>query len=1108
VTEVAQTEMLKKFDETQDNINMTAVLGSRNTVCLRLFSAPPNRLLLLPVFAPNTDISLLVVAVHYTPSLPHNPSLPSANRSPSLFTRPHSTPLPANPPSCPSPPVANCAQRPQTSPSSCAAHLAMPPPSTTCRSWLRVCSCPHLLRGQSPYARPRASAAESRSLGGAGKNPTAPQRGLGPPCPRLKLRPRRTSLPSLTPRENHLEVGESAFGFSSTEVFSSLHFLLLFGEAVARAEKRKAGMLAENRSQAMYCTVVCLCSPPAFLLFYVISQFHFRSQPSNFLTPSSSHVVLMISPTSETSDQPLPKLPPVNVSPPSLASKFAAHFTSSKSKYSSTQGEPSPNLANNRLTLTPPLPGPCRSNSLDSARSSGSGARSATPRPKRPTITVSLSPPHDPMESQRYSPSFSPSSGTALSSPASGESYMSSPTSPNSDSEASHRNGLDMAWATNLTPPASPGTNSPNAPDAAAPSESYASSDYGQAYSSSGPHGVEHPRDGPDPQRDMPTSVPRRDVSDGSVRAHRRAQHSVSVVKVLENVLGTPVDLDSGEDSDEEDNPKRRTMASFSSEMNAAIETATIPDQQPKSEPSSRRSSKVPATQGVTLPGPPSIPLPRTPDLSTRASMASMSSIPTIPSLPSVSTRKSSLSIRAKEAQARPRAHTMSSVPPVVFSRTTTPTSSRPSSSQGAMIRIRPSKGQGHGAVADAGTDSSGGSGEGREMAASSSDGASPASSSSAETQQLRLALAAQGARFEELAAYLVSVTQKHTEEKAILERKIITLEAEAEKREKELQGLRWLVMHGTGASGAAAAAVISGGINGVSSSRPPSRPSSRSGEDGRSSRRSSRKQDAPLLLTSKGGDMTPPRPSPNKYSHDLSDEARSTTKVNGGSASDAVKLARHMSSSATLPVPVEHYKANGWTETAGVSDSSVLNTLSVGGDKRSSVSSFSSAGSSTTGSSLSSPPSMSNLTAIPESRPPSASSSSQSLSSNNNKTITMATLMKLSRMDPAVVAVIQDAEKQQHQHQQQQQQQQKDKDESRRSSRASKRVSGPSNGSVTPAPATSLSSNAALAYANNLKKSRPPSFAQVMDSPGMSGVLEKLRSFGGSDGPPPVTSS
>ncbi|TFL03905.1 hypothetical protein BDV98DRAFT_563245, partial [Pterulicium gracile] len=67
-----------------------------------------------------------------------------------------------------------------------------------------------------------------------------------------------------------------------------------------------------------------------------------------------------------------------------------------------------------------------------------------------------------------------------------------------------------------------------------------------------------------------------------------------------------------------------------------------------------------------------------------------------------------------------------------------------------------------------------------------------------AQPEQLRGMVQAESSRFEELAGYLLTLVEIHNAEKTSLERRIALLESEAKKKEKEMKGLRWLMMNET----------------------------------------------------------------------------------------------------------------------------------------------------------------------------------------------------------------------------------------------------------------------------------------------------------------------
>lgn len=73
-----------------------------------------------------------------------------------------------------------------------------------------------------------------------------------------------------------------------------------------------------------------------------------------------------------------------------------------------------------------------------------------------------------------------------------------------------------------------------------------------------------------------------------------------------------------------------------------------------------------------------------------------------------------------------------------------------------------------------------------------------------ATVEQLREALSAQSAKYQRLSSYLLNLSERHAVEKSELMGRIETLEKEARKREREIAGLRWLVMN-AGSGNAAA---------------------------------------------------------------------------------------------------------------------------------------------------------------------------------------------------------------------------------------------------------------------------------------------------------------
>ncbi|KDQ56868.1 hypothetical protein JAAARDRAFT_59093 [Jaapia argillacea MUCL 33604] len=167
---------------------------------------------------------------------------------------------------------------------------------------------------------------------------------------------------------------------------------------------------------------------------------------------------------------------------------------------------------------------------------------------------------------------------------------------------------------------------------------------------------------------------------------------------------------------------------------------------------------------------PPNIPLPAPPTRNSLSDsgLSSQSSVPTIPSMSSISSRSSMMAYAYPSP--RPRVLTTSSMP---IRHTSSSDSER-------YAVTTPSK-------------------------SSIASGRSPlkheyevASESETDTEtQLRERLRDQTVKVDQLSEYLLEVLSRHEGEKGILERRIEQLEKEARKRDKEIRGLRYLIMNG-----------------------------------------------------------------------------------------------------------------------------------------------------------------------------------------------------------------------------------------------------------------------------------------------------------------------
>ncbi|KAF9463279.1 hypothetical protein BDZ94DRAFT_1259560 [Collybia nuda] len=312
------------------------------------------------------------------------------------------------------------------------------------------------------------------------------------------------------------------------------------------------------------------------------------------------------SPPEETSRAPpLPTiLPPINVSSPSLGSKFAAHFTPSKSrKPSPRRAHVAPSEGNASDTLSPPTSP--RGASFDSASSGGSANRSPTPRATlQPTITVSLSP--DNIED--YKDLFTLPRKKI---PA----QKRHPSTPASEYRDTFHDG-DSNITLSPTPPTSPRMQFPNPPSDTLPP---------------GPHRPES--------------------------AHRDSQSSVDERpnQLSQGLKARPTISRRQNNSPKSDNlleESTNSQSTHTSELGPVIDISPPSPVVLKSSPSFHRSRLRTPTSGPSQP--PTIPLPEPPKTSPA---------PTIPSLqPSQSNRSPGPSSGPILTQRR-RAHTIGTVP-------------------------------------------------------------------------------------------------------------------------------------------------------------------------------------------------------------------------------------------------------------------------------------------------------------------------------------------------------------------------------------------------------------------------------------------------------------
>ena len=287
-----------------------------------------------------------------------------------------------------------------------------------------------------------------------------------------------------------------------------------------------------------------------------------------------------------------------------------------------------------------------------------------------------------------------------------------------------------------------------------------------------------------------------------------------------------------------------------------------------------------------------------------------------------------------------------------------------------------------------------------------------------ASAPQLRAALRTRNQEYDELATYVLKTTGAHTTEVTKLEKKVLCLEKEVARKDKELKGLRWIINNGD--SSQPQPGVLNHSLLSPTLSEP---------------------EDNSRIISGVSRRLY--------YQSDSGTESHAESVRSVASGSDSVSSFRRKSlrKPSTLAEVTYNFCHTGSTRRPskippGLGAEKVLETP----NKRSSLSSVSPSPSSSTSSLLPPSPSitMSSLSAIPEG-PPSA----------------LRPSLRYDHSDQ----------------------------EERRALRASHRISTSS--------MTSSSTAASSAYSGNIKRSRPPSIAQVLEkSPIMDDVLEKLRPF------------
>ncbi|KAF7330820.1 hypothetical protein MVEN_02421200 [Mycena venus] len=313
-----------------------------------------------------------------------------------------------------------------------------------------------------------------------------------------------------------------------------------------------------------------------------------------------------------------------------------------------------------------------------------------------------------------------------------------------------------------------------------------------------------------------------------------------------------------------------------------------------------------------------------------------------------------------------------------------------------------------------------------------------------ASPDQLRQALKLRNQQFDELASYLLTLTDAHVAEKQVLLKKVASLEQEAGRLKNEIKGLTWLVQNNTRSGSGGSLGELSDMASKSTSALEldPSDGEPHSGAESHLTTEDSHRDSGPEW-TSGGESSSSGQARKVKRNHTLmSSFYRSSIK----NARPEGELGI-----GTTALP---YRASPNTKRSSMS------SVGTGTSPSSSTSSLSlgTLTPATTVTSLA-------LSAIPETATPAPAPKSQ---------------------DPVVAAAILATENQRAK-------------EERRANRASNRLSA---SSVTAQPAspsasTSASTSASASYSANLKRARPPSIAQVLaQSPKMEHGRDKLRSY------------
>ncbi|KAJ8590077.1 hypothetical protein M405DRAFT_182584 [Rhizopogon salebrosus TDB-379] len=443
-------------------------------------------------------------------------------------------------------------------------------------------------------------------------------------------------------------------------------------------------------------------------------------------------------------------LPPLNVSPPSLGSKFAAHFTplrsptkTLKARYSSSHKSANTTPPTHSSTSLSPFPFNDRDPSMESHGSSIQ-SRSTTPRPLR-QLSAESSPRYEVEED--FSDLFI------------------RPKQAKSTQKASHlppvivKNGDGSKKSTELGPATPLTPASPTPPSTPRLQFPVPPSGFGLVSLSCEKSFTDRSEE----LSRRATIAPSNKHSDSSLKLPAASSQRSSISHEHPSNRSTTSDdrnrargfSQSGSDTDAS-RVTASSVRSGRSKHQSALPKASALKRPAPLQRTLSSSEKLPSGP------PPSVPLPTPPPSAPLATRPSIAPLPTIPSVNSV------LSQSCSRPTTRPRASTLSAATAM-------------SSSRLAAWMAPKSTPQDKNTTAEI----------------------PPLAS----VDELRSALALQNRKYGQLQEYAVTITKKFEDEKESMAKTIQMLEREVRKKVREIEGLRWLVIHNGGADDIDAAA-------------------------------------------------------------------------------------------------------------------------------------------------------------------------------------------------------------------------------------------------------------------------------------------------------------